>query len=131
MPIASNKAKTLLKLSAPKYYVLEAERGIERDHEAMGVPLNDEGKPDWKNFQLKVVRPHTVPLDENGKRAYGNTLPELREPWIFRKDSWNGNALFADSRLPTTALYCTEQLKSLAEEKGWRNIQFKEIGYMK
>jgi len=131
MPIATNKAKTLLKLRAPKYYVLEAERGIERDHEAMGVSLDADGKPDWANFQLKVIRKFTIPLDENGERAYGNALPELREPYIFRKDSWNGNALFADNRLATTVLYCTDQLKNLAEEKGWRNIEFKEIGYMK
>ena len=131
MPIATNKAKTLLKLPAPRYYVLEAERGIERDHAAMGVSLDADGKPDWANFQLKVLRKFTVPVDENGKRLYGQSLPELKEPWIFRKDSWNGNALFADTRLATTVLYCTDELKKLAEEKGWRNVEFKEIGYMK
>ena len=130
MPIATCKAKTLLKLHAPKYNVLEAERGIERDHEAMGVSENADGKPDWASFQLKVIRKFTVPTDENGTRLYGQALPELREPWIFRKDSWNGNALFADNLLPTTVLYCNDELRSLSAEKGWRNVEFKEIGYM-
>ncbi len=131
MPIASNKAKTLQKLTAPQYFVLEAERGIERDHEAMGVPLNESGMPDWKNFKLKEISPFTIPVDKDGKKQFGSAIPTKFEPFIFRKASWNRNPLFADNRLATCFLYCTDILKNLAEEKSWRNVQFKEIGYMK
>lgn len=131
MPIATNKAKTLQKQVPPKYYVLEAERGIEKDAEAMGIPLDEDGKPNWDNYWRKEIKPRVVPLDENGKRDYANSTPAEYEPFIFRSDSWNGSPLFADHGLATCVLYCTEALKKLAEEKGWRNIEFEEIGYMK
>ncbi len=104
MPIASIKSKTLLKLLPPKYYVLEAERGIEVDFEASGVPFDSDGKPNHRARDK----------DKKG-------------PLAVRLDSWSGKDLFSIRQGVPMVVYCTDKVKSLAEEKGWTNVKFEEI----
>lgn len=103
MPIAKISAKGLQKITPPKYYILEALPGIERAWDAMGVPLDTEGKP----------VPHSIasPLEVH-----------------LRLSSWNGLDLFSFSDGPQTAVpVCTDRVKKLAECKGWTNVRFKPI----
>jgi hypothetical protein len=104
MPIADINSKRLQKKSPPLYYVLEAERGIDVDYEASGVPLDSNGKPDHRARDK----------DKKG-------------PLAVKLDSWNGKDLFSTRQGVPMVVYCTEKVKSLAEEKGWTNVKFEEI----
>lgn len=104
MPIATIKAKILQKMNPPTYYVLEAEQGIDVDYEASGVPLDSDGKPDHRARDK----------DKKG-------------PLAVRLDSWNGKDLFAIRQGVPMVIYCTEKVKTLAEEKNWTNVKFEEI----
>lgn len=104
MPIASNRAKALQKISPPKYYVLEAVPGIARSWEAMGIPMDENGKP--------ILNP--IP----------NPWPESK--YCF--SSWNGMDLVSYSDIAsTTTLLCTERVKDLAERRNWSNVKFKPL----
>jgi hypothetical protein len=48
MPIAEIKSKRLQRKAPPEYFVLEAERGIDVDYEASGIPMDLDGKPDFR-----------------------------------------------------------------------------------
>jgi hypothetical protein len=104
MPIASIKSKTLQKVTPPKYYVLEAEGGIDVDYEASGIPLDSDGNPNH--------------------RARDQTK---KGPLAVKLDTWNGKDLFSTRDGVPMVAYCTEKVKKLAEEKGWTNVKFEEI----
>jgi hypothetical protein len=104
MPIATVKAKALQKQTPPKYYVLEAERGIDVDYEASGIPIDLDGKPDFRARDKSKSGPVAV-----------------------RLDSWNSKDLFSARQGVPMVVFCTERIKKLAEEKGWTNVRFDEI----
>lgn len=104
MPIAKIMAKTLLKIPAPKYYVLEAIPGIDKAWDAMGIKVDENGRP--------ILQPPPKPYPRSK----------------FRLSSWNGLDLFSYSNgMATTTLYCTERVRKLAEHKGWTNVEFKPL----
>lgn len=104
MPIASVLAKRLLKKPAPRYFVLEAEHGIETDYDASGVPRKSDGSPDVSK------RPK-----------------HLKGPLAVKFSTWNGKPLFSCNNDSTMVLFCTEEVKQLAEDKGWTNVKFEEV----
>jgi len=109
MPIAVTEGKWHKKNSSPKYFVVEAEPGIQVDFEASGYKFDSSGKP----LLPALYRP-AFPKD------------------VFKKKSWNGSDLFSQhyfgimGSLPT-ALLCTEKVKELAEDNGWINVHFEEV----
>lgn len=104
MPIAKNMSKALRDVPPPKYYVLEAEPGINYAYNLMGLDLDPNGKPI---------------IDRTKK------FPES----IYRLSTWNGAELFGKRAVfdSTINLLCTEKVKELAERNGWTNIEFKSI----
>ena len=104
MPIAKIMAKTLQKIPAPKYFVLEAIPCIENAWDAMGIPLDENNKP--------ILQPRPKPFPKSK----------------YRLSSWNGLDLFSRSNgLSTTTLFCTERVKDLAERKNWTNVEFNPL----
>lgn len=103
--IASIKSKRLKSIPHPIYYVIEAERGIDVDFPASGIPLDENGKP----------MPHLRPKDRTGMAT-------------VRLDSWNGKHLVSrrNSGWPMYFI-CSEKIKDLAEKKGWTNVKFVEV----
>jgi hypothetical protein len=102
MPIASNASKRLSKLLAPGYFVLEAERGIDADFMASGVPLDAHGNP--------LMRQRS---------------PQQSGPLVMNLNSWNGKDLVTFRNWgDTMTVACTERVKKLSGEKGWTNVQF-------
>jgi len=104
MPIAHIKTKRIQNLTPPKYYVLEAERGIEVDFAASGYPVAADGKP------------------TSNKRN-----PAAKGPLALRRTTWTGKDLVSATTGATFCLYCTDRVKRLAEEKGWTNVKFTEV----
>ena len=104
MPIAKNMSKALRDVPAPKYYVLEAEPGINYAYDLMGFDLDPNGKPI---------------IDRTKK------IPES----IYRLSTWNGNDILGKRGVFNTTidLLCTERVKDLAERNGWTNIEFKPV----
>jgi hypothetical protein len=104
MPIAKNLSKALKSVPSPKYYVLEAEPGINYAYDLMGLKLDSNGKPI---------------IDRTKK------FPES----IYSLSTWNGADLFGKRAVfdSTVDLLCTERVKELAERKGWTNIDFKSV----
>ncbi len=104
MPIAKNMSKALRDVPPPKYYVLEAEPGINYAYDLMGLNLDPTGKPI---------------IDRTKK------FPES----IYCLSTWNGAELFGKRAVfdSTINLLCTERVKKLAERNGWTNIEFKSI----
>lgn len=109
MPIGEVRGKWHQKNTPPKYFVAEVDPGIQINYEASGYQLDQSGNP---------------------------VLPALYRPAfpkeVFIRDSWNGNDLFSQNyfgimgSLPS-ALFCTEKVKKLAEDKGWTNVNFEEL----
>jgi hypothetical protein len=104
MPIAKKLSKALRDVTPPKYYVLEAEPGINYAYDLMGLELDESGKP----------------IFDRSKR-----IPEA----IYRLSTWNGADLFGKRAIcdSTIDLLCTERVKNLAECNGWTNIEFKPV----
>lgn len=87
----------------PKYHVLEAIRGILHDYDAMGVPV-----------------------DSNGRPVYIGNKPFPKH--VCRLSSWNNNDLFSYTDVIwTLTIMCTEKVVNLAKEKKWTNIEFKPV----
>jgi len=104
MPIAKIMAKALQKIPAPKYYVLEAIPVIDKAWDAMGIKVDENGRP--------ILQPPPKPYPKSK----------------FRLSSWNGLDLFSHSGgASTTTLYCTKRVKDLAERKKWTNVEFKPL----
>jgi len=107
MPIASIMAKALKKIPPPKYYVLEAEPGLEVWSEKVSLE-------DQIAASKETPRRFLLPSRLKGKA-----------------DSWNGMDLMspisATGNLMTISLYCTDRIKDLAEQKGWTNVKFEEV----
>ncbi|MGA0332466.1 MAG: hypothetical protein ACO3N7_00145 [Kiritimatiellia bacterium] len=109
MPIGKIHGKWHQKNTPPKYFVAEAAPGIQINFEASGYKLDQSGNP---------VLPALY------RKAFTKD--------VFIYDSWTGNDLFSQKyfgimgSLPT-ALFCTEKVKKLAEDKGWTNVNFEEL----
>lgn len=107
MPIASIMAKALKKIPPPKYYVLEAEPGLEVWSEKVSVEDQIAAR---KEIPSRFILP---------SRLKGNA------------DSWKGMDLMSPlsptGNMMTASLYCTDRIKELADQKGWTNVKFEEI----
>lgn len=107
MPIGKIMAKALQKKQAPKYFVLEAEPGLEV----------------WRE---EISAEEQIAARKNNPGCF--FLPARLKG---KKDSWNGkdliSPLHASGNLATCSLYCTDRIKELAEQKGWTNVKFVEV----
>lgn len=104
IPIAKNLSKALKDVPAPKYFILEAEPGINYAYDLMGLAVNHSGKP---------------VIDRSKK------FPDS----IYRLSSWNGADLFGKRGFydSTINLLCTDIVKNLAERNKWTNIEFTPV----
>lgn len=104
MPIAEILSTALKNIPDPKYFVLEAEPGINYAYDLMGLDLDSNGKP----------------IIDRTKR-----FPES----IYRRSSWIGADLFGKRAFfdNTLALLCTEKVKELGKRNRWTNIEFKPV----
>lgn len=105
MPIAENGSKALKNVPAPKYYVLEADPGINYISEPKNVRNAGMGMPKLGD---RVRRPSKQ---------------------IYLSSTWNGKDLFGCCSVynSTTSLFCTDKVKNIAERNGWTNIEFKAV----
>jgi hypothetical protein len=104
MPIGKIHSGRLKEITPPRYYVLEAAPGMKIRSESVPIEVQiaarDERPPRW----ISPVR----------------TFGKL--------DTWNGSDLFSPFHGKSlTALFCTEKVKALAEQKGWTNVNFMPI----
>ncbi len=106
MPIAKIRSKRLRDKPAPKYFVLEADSGMEVDYVASGRTFDTEGK---------VIDPN----------------PLKAPPLKFNRASWNGADLFSiafnSNRRPSCSLICTDRVVELAKRDGWTNVRFDPV----
>jgi hypothetical protein len=110
MPISRILAKSLRKIPAPKYFVLEAQPGLEVSRE-------------------EVSAEEQIAARKNNPGCF--FLPARLKG---KKDSWNGmdliSPLNASGILATCSLYCTDRIKELAEKRSWTNVKFEGIAMM-
>ena len=104
MPVYKNFSHALRLLPRPRYYVLEAEPGIQ-------------------------IRMEPVPVDVQ-LAASREVPPRWVSPFRVSAslDSWNGSDLFSPSSgLGLTSVYCTDRIKDLSEKRGWTNVSFDPV----
>ena len=102
-PVAEIKAKKLRAIPPPRYFTIQLSGGIEADWRAMGVKLDELGRP----------------ILDSGK--------VLRH--IAKRSSWNGDDIFCWSNWDParTSILCTERLVDLAEKEKWTNVRFDPV----
>ena len=104
LPVVHIGTKKMRSIPPPRYFVVQASSGIERDWAASGIPFDTEGKPIIDPLNLK--------------------------PAIAKLSTWNGQDIFSWSNMGNKlglTLLCTERVVELAEKEKWTNVRFDPV----
>ena len=114
IPVTSIESSALKNIPPPKYYVLEAEIGIEMGEEMKSVPIG----------YLQPGKLASIPAGGIIEQEQPHPCPAY--------STWNGSPLFTEKSPDVenqqyTRLYCDHRVTFLAMKEKWTNFRAKEL----